>query len=300
MKFQDDILNELQILSPLLAEVQKKNVFTVPDGYFETLRSNLLISVKEKAVNQTIKIADLPEGYFENLSTAILDKIKTQQKNTIAKELVTLSEVLQSLQQKKLFDVPEGYFENLCTTILDKIKKNSNNTIEEEIKELSPLMKSLQQINVFEMPEGYFNTAPYAIIDAAKAAKITTAKIVSMPKSGFFFRYAAAAIITGVIAFGTYKYTNNPLVSPLIPEVSFAKLDSSIEKGKDMNERQFTEAFNNLTKEDITSYFEKNGSDEDISLLTNNVEVNGLPSKADYLLDEKTLENYLDKIKFQN
>lgn len=297
MKFQDDILNELQSLSPLLAGIQKTTIFSVPDGYFETLSSNLLIVVTEKTVNSTSKVADIPEGYFENLSKAILDKIKAQQNNTITEELFTLSEALQSHQHKKLFDVPEGYFENLSTTILGKIKNNSTITAEKEVKELSPLMESLRQVNVFEIPAGYFNTAPYAINDAAKS---TTAKMVRLPKSRFFFRYAAAAIITGAIVFGAYKYTNNPVVSPLVPEVSFAKLDSSIEKGKDMNEQQFTEAVNNLTKEDITSYFEKNGSDEDISLLTNNVEVTDLPNKADYLLDEKTLENYLDKIKFQN
>lgn len=301
MKLEDDILNELQSLSPLLAGLQKTTVFFVPEGYFETLSSTVLICVKEEVGTlNNIKAEDIPEGYFENLSSSILNKIKAQEKYAETEELAQLSKSVQGIQPKKLFEVPDSYFENLSTSILDKIKTGANNTVEDEKEELSPLLQSLRHVNVYEVPEGYFNTVQQNVFGAVKATTATTAKVVSIFKRRFILKFAAAAVITGAMALGVYKYTNKPVVNTMAPEVSFVKLDSSIEKGKNMNELQFNEALNNLTKEDITSYLEKNGSDEDMSLLTNNVEVNDLPGKDDYLLDEKTLENYLDKIKFQN
>lgn len=285
----------------------------VPEGYFENFPAAILNKIKAQQKNTVVndleepseslrnikqkELFEVPNGYFENLAVTILNKLKVAEKSTDTEESI-LSGSIQSLDQKTFFDVPAGYFENLSVSILDKIKAGASS--KEEIKKLSPLMESLQQVNVFEVPEEYFSTVQGNIINAAKATTVTTAKVVSMPKTRSFFRYAAAAVITGVMALGVYKYTNKPAINAPVPTLSFAKLDSSIEKGKAMNEDQFNEALNSLTKEDITSYLEKNGSDEDISLLTNNVEVNDLPSKDDYLLDEKTLENYLDKIKFQN
>ena len=298
MKFDNDILNELQQLSPLLAELPKTNVFVVPGGYFETLGAVILLCIKDEAVIiNHIKAEDIPEGYFENLSSAIIKKIKEQQINTAANESTAVSALLQSVQHINQFEVPDGYFENLSSNILDKINTQGVNTSVEEIQSLSPLLYYIQHTNVFEVPDGYFNNVS---ADIFHLVSITPAKLVSMPKFKSILRYAAAAIVTGAMALGVYKYTEKPTFTNPVPAVSFATLDTTIEKGKVMNEQQFTDALNNLTKEDITSYLEKNGSDEDISLLTTNINGNDLPAKDDYLLDEKTLENYLDKIKFQN
>lgn len=285
----------------------------VPEGYLENFPATSLNKIKAQQKNAVVnnleelseslrnikqkELFEVPTGYFQNLAVTILNKLKVAEKSSDTEESI-LSESNLRLDQKTFFDIPAGYFKNLSISILDKIKAGASS--KEEIKKLSPLMESLQQVNVFEVPEGYFSTVQDNIINAAKTTTVTTAKVVSMPDPRSFFRYAAAAVITGAMVLGVYKYTNKPAINVPVPALSFAKLDSSIEKGKAMNEDQFNEALNSLTKEDITSYLEKNGSDEDILLLTNNVEVNDLPSKDDYLLDEKTLENYLDKIKFQN
>ena len=285
----------------------------VSEGYLENFPAASLNKIKVQQKNAVVnnleelseslrnikqkELFEVPTGYFENLAVTILNKLKVAEKSSDTEESI-LSESNIRLDQKTFFDIPAGYFENLSVSILDKIKAGASS--KEEIKKLSPLMESLQQVNVFEVPEGYFSTVQDNITNAAKTTTGTTAKVVSMPNPRSFFRYAAAAVITGAMVLGVYKYTNKPAINVPVPALSFAKLDSSVEKGKVMNEDQFNEALNSLTKEDITSYLEKNGSDEDISLLTNNVEVNDLPSKDDYLLDEKTLKNYLDKIKFQN
>ena len=298
MKFDNGILNELQQLSPLLAELPKRNVFTVPDGYFETLGATILLCIQDDAlIINPPKVEDIPEGYFENLSSTILNKIKEQHINIAANEQTAISALLQSAQHIKQFEVPDGYFENLSVNILHKINTQQVNTSMEEIQSLSPLLYNIKHPNIFEVPDGYFNNVPADIFHLVNA---TPAKVVSMPKLKSLLKYAAAAVVTGAMALGIYKYTGKPGFTNPVPAVSFAALDTTIEKGKAMNEQQFNKALNNLTKEDITNYLEKNGSDEDISLLTTNIDGNDLPAKDDYLLDEKTLENYLDKIKFQN
>jgi len=303
MKFDDDILNELQLLSPLLIEVPKQNVFIVTDDYFETLSATILLRIREnRGITDDIKIADVPEGYFENLSSNILNKIKEQQLDTQTNSPTPVSTLLQSIQHSNQFEVPGGYFESLSSAILDKINEQALNSATEELKLLSPLLHSIKHINTFEVPEGYFNDVPANVFHLASAKP---AKVVSMTKpdsnrrKGLIVRYAAAAAITAAMALGVYKYTEKPAAINPIPAVSFVTLDASIEKGKVMNEQQFNEELNNLTKEDITNYLEKNGSDDDMSLLSSGVEDN-FPNKEDYLLDDKTLENYLDKIKFQN
>lgn len=298
MKFNNDILNELQTLSPLLASVQKENIFSIPDGYFETLSDTILISLQEQAgIICLIEDEDIPKGYFENLSSTILDKIKAQQKNNVTNEPEELPVVLQNIRYTNFFEVPLGYFENLSSAILNKIKAQQKDVSINEEEELSILLRSMQHINVFEVSKEYFNTVPANILNLVKAIPV---KVVGIPKLRSFIKYAAAAVITGAMALGVYKYTDKPALAHTVSPVSFAKLDAVIENGKNMNELQFTEALNNLTKEDITIYLEKNGNEEDMSIMTSSTDEIDLPNKYEYLQDEKTLENYLDKIKFQN
>jgi hypothetical protein len=55
-----------------------------------------------------------------------------------------------------------------------------------------------------------------------------------------------------------------------------------------------------LDDADIAKYLEKNGSVMDNELLINNADESGLPSSTDYLIDENTLNEYLDKIDKDN
>ena len=51
-----------------------------------------------------------------------------------------------------------------------------------------------------------------------------------------------------------------------------------------------------LSDDDIIKYLEKNGNIMDNELLTNNTDVSEMPNQDDYLNDENTLNQYLDKI----
>jgi hypothetical protein len=296
MQLDNDILIELQTLSPLLAGLQKKNIFSVPNGYFDTLKDTILICLNEQEIIiPVLQTADIPTSYFDNLSSAILNKIKEQQQENIASE-EALSPLLKNLQHNNIFKVPYEYFDNLATAVLGRIKELENNTTN-GLKEISPQLLSIQHKNIFEVPEDYFSTVPGNILNAVK---VTPAKVVSIFKVRGLLKYAAAALITGAMALGVYKYVDHPAATHISFGADVVRLSPSIEKGKNMNEQQFDDALNNLTKDDITRYLEKNGSEVDMSLLSSSLDEIDLPNNVEYLLDEKTLDNYIDKIKFQN
>jgi len=117
-----------------------------------------------------------------------------------------------------------------------------------------------------------------------------------MPKrsSSSILRYAAAAVITGALALGVYKYSNQS-VSIVNPSTSIA-MDPSIEKGTKMDDQKFNETLNNLTTDEIVNYLQRDGSETDIAALSSNVEETNLPDEDEYLLDDNTLDKFLKEI----
>lgn len=336
METAKDILNELKSISPLLAGMPRINVFTVPEGYFDTIDTTVLACLKETdhefhsaEVEQTNGV---PTGYFDRLAGSILEKIKTGE--TALEETRQLSPLLYSLQGNNVFEVPVGYFESLQNSITEKINPL---TAQEEISALSPLLHSLRGRPTFEVPAGYFDQLHSSIVEKiepvtasdelnslspllhslkdkitfeapggyfenlsdgilASVRKDGPAKVVSMPGSNRIFKYAIAAMLTGAMALGLYKYIGNSGGDGSLPVAPVAKLDPSIEQGKNMNDQQFNEALSNLTDADIAKYLEKNGDITDMAALRNNLDESSLPSQDDYLLDATTLDDYLKEI----
>ncbi len=334
MEKTTDILNELKSISPLIAEINKVNVFTVPHGYFSSIGTTVLACVfKEHELNSLSynnQSSDVPEGYFDRLADSILQKIKTAE--TANDEIRNLSPLLYQIQKNNVFEIPEGYFNSLNETIINKIKTAS---YEAAPMELPPFLSGIQKKNVFETPAGYFENLDEIIIGRLKTAtskeelKVLSpllfgignkeilevpagyfvaltdsilkkvhpqkAKVVVMHKRSLFIKYAVGAMMTGVLALGFYKYFDQRSIVRN-PDQHVATLDASIEKGKNMNDLQFNEALQNLTEADIAKYLEKNGDITDVAVLKNNLDETSLPSQEDYLLDESTLEQYLKEI----
>lgn len=119
MEKTSEILHELQAISPFLANIDKINVFKVPEDYFQLLDKRITTTVflTGNKKNETQKV---PEGYFEGLSNKILSAIKNTE--DAKEEIKNISPVLFSLKDKSTFTVPEHYFENLSNTIFTKIK----------------------------------------------------------------------------------------------------------------------------------------------------------------------------------
>ena len=293
MEKRTEIQEELQSLSPLLAGMDKVNVFTVPQGYFESISPTVLSCINEgenKLPSAVQNTPEVPQGYFDSFAGSVLDKIKTLENP--AEELKSLSAVIASASKENIFTIPDGYFDSFAGSVLNKIETLENPV--EELKHLSAVIASASKENIFEVPTGYFGQLPQSILQKVKPAQ---AKVAYMQRSKSIMRDAAAAVIIGVMALGVYKYANTPVnQNDDINNPVIASLDPIIEKGKSMDETEFNNTLENLSEESISQYLEKNGDETDIAALSSGIEENSLPAQEDYLSDENTLENYLKEI----
>src|SRR5665213_93021 len=81
MKSSPEIFNELLTISPLIADLDKINVFEAPEGYFDGLNFRISDFVRlnntspaENASRRNLQ--EVPTGYFESLSDSIMAKVK--------------------------------------------------------------------------------------------------------------------------------------------------------------------------------------------------------------------------------
>ena len=248
MNEENKILEELREISSILASVEKKNVFTVPENYFENLaeKISLHIFLHETKKSQAENLQSVPAGYFDTLSSEILTKIKREEEEN-AEE----STLLSSLKDKNVFTVPEGYFDNLSENIISKIDR-----------------------------------------PAAKVIPISSAKS--------WWKYAAAAVVTGVIVVSSLQifYRSPDMTKNHTAVTQSSDLPDYIQSSfQYKTAQQLDEGIASLSPDEIAKYLENNGNILDDEMLSNDVDPNALPSEIDYLSDENTLNKYLNSLK---
>jgi hypothetical protein len=293
MKNSPEIHNELMAISPLLARLEKVNVFSVPEDYFTGLHlriTNYAILNNSSPVENINKrnLQEVPAGYFNTLSDSILAKVKAAYPESAKEEISNLSPLLYSLKGENIFIIPEGYFDTSSDLILAKAKAANPESAKEEISNLSPLLYSLMSENIFTVPYGYFESFAENIIQKTKHSP---AIIVPMKKRVSWLKYAVAAVITGIITITSLQlfkgsFHSNTSSLPDYIQASFQyKTEADVNAG-----------IAKLDDADIAKYLEKNGNVLDNALLINNSDASEMPSQSDYLKDENTLNEYLDKI----
>lgn len=246
MDNRNEILSELEGLSPMLAGIEKRNVFSVPEGYFDSISERILALVNEPVATvisgiSTQPVLEVPDGYFDGLATDILAKIRQQQDNEATEELRALSPGLLEIRDKQVWEVPAGYFEGLAADILQKQQQ-------------------------------------------AAPAKVFTLRRIT----GTFMKYAVAAVFTGAMALGVFKFTGTG---------STEKIDAVTAKGLEIaKENKFDEELAKVSDADIVKYLEDNNADVDAATLVNPEDDAELPAREDYLTDDKTLDKYLNSI----
>ena len=154
MDQQDHILNELKQLSPVVSEIGRENVFSVPDGYFEMLSNEILLQIQfpySSSTDTNFK-QSVPEGYFDNLAGNILARIKAETKNEVKEETNIISPLVAGIGNHNIFTVPHGYFSGLDEQIMASF---SNLSVNAETKNISPLVAGIGNSNVYEVPAGH-------------------------------------------------------------------------------------------------------------------------------------------------
>jgi hypothetical protein len=149
----------------------------------------------------------VPQGYFDSLATQIMNRIKASEAADASKEMEYLSPMLSHVSRETPYKVPVGYFGSLDENILEKIREHADyQTSEEETETLSPLLSSLRNKNPYTVPAGYFENLETGI-------KKKETKIVSIT-SRRWYRLAAAAVVAGIIVIGGLFFLNGSKVDP--------------------------------------------------------------------------------------
>jgi hypothetical protein len=218
MTNKENILQELNELNSPLAAVILKNVYTVP------------------------------AGYFEGLAAQVLNRIKAMEAKNAKEELGHLSPSLRKISGQMPYAVPAGYFEGLAENMMQLLREKNGNlqkesfgqTAKEELETLSPLLNGLKKTMPYSVPEGYFH-------NLSETRHKPAARIVSITHRSWF-RYAAAAVMTGVIILAGFIYINSrKSVDPVAQPYAWVK--KSIQKVNNAD----IDAFVTLADEELTN-----------------------------------------------
>ncbi len=237
MTQKENILQELNELKSTLATVNQQNVYTIP------------------------------VGYFDGLAAQVLNRIKALEAKNAVEELGYLSPSLSNISKQLPYAVPAGYFEGLAEKVMQLVREsNDYQTSKEELEILSPLLGGLKRTMPYSVPQGYFESlGEKRNKPAARIISITSRK---------WFRYAAAAVVTGVIVLAGFIYfisRNNvdPVEQPYawvkksIKEIDKADIDAFVKLADEELTNQAAVATSPVRPEEIKELM-KDVSDKEI------------------------------------
>jgi hypothetical protein len=219
---KNDISEELGSLSALIATISRETPYQAPEGYFLSFPTVVLESVQtslprvagtENAKPLTFSV---PEGYFEGLAQQVLNRIKTGISNDMGNDMEngmreeaalpaipdSLPALLVQAGRRTPYTVPEGYFDGL-----------------------SPLLAVAKDKNPYLVPVGYFDQLEAKVVGnvagkvlgevagnvlgevgaevaegvGAEVISGTSGRVVSLGKRMSWMKYAAAAVVAGLI-----------------------------------------------------------------------------------------------------
>ncbi len=126
-----DILAELQEISPLIAQAERVNPYTVPQQYFADLTGQCMETVHIDAILSKGKKAtySVPENYFTGLANNILTGIKTHTdtRSEIREELAAIAPLLADISKTQLYTVPAAYFKQ--TDFAELVTRNQKRAV---------------------------------------------------------------------------------------------------------------------------------------------------------------------------
>ena len=239
----------------------------------EEILNELKALTPSLAAIEKVNVFRAPDGYFDDLG----EKISTM--------------VFLHQDEKKEFQkIPEGYFDSLSSKIIVRIKQKDESA-DDEIKSISPALHYLKEEEVYLVPEGYFNNLSDKILYKINRQN---AKVVSFGSVKKWWKYAAAAVITGIITITSIQLFNKTQYTTSGNMPGYVQMAAQYKTAKELDQ-----GISSLSDNDIANYLEKNTTILDDEALTSNTDTTGLPTPNDYLIDDNALNNYLQKISAQ-
>jgi len=253
MEQRDNILQELREMNSDLAGFRQQSVFQVPGGY------------------------------FDNLAGEILKKVKALEAASAKEELAFLSPILSTISNTAPYSVPAGYFEAFENKLKEIVFAGNDQTVKEELEGLSPLLGQLKDKPTYSVPEGYFEQLKGSNRSAGHATK---AKVIPITRRKWF-RYAAAAIVVGVVAtIGFTLLNKKETIDP--SDKSFSWIQKNMKKVSTDDINEFVELANTASADIV-----KSESKDEISNLLKDVSDKEI---QDFLNDTQTAETEDDLI----
>ena len=122
MESNDEILDEIRGISPLLASMSKKQVFLIPGDYFRHLEAKLLENRNCPVLTSISKTtSNIPTEYFNQLPEEILKLIKSTSSSP-TEELKKVSPLLYALKSENPLIIPPDYFNQFEHNILFNVE----------------------------------------------------------------------------------------------------------------------------------------------------------------------------------
>ena len=285
-----EIADEIREISPVLAGIGNAEVYTAPAGYFGELPGSLVnrIRLMDEMANSEIdnqpvisskeNTFHVPAGYFDGFAGNLMARIKTQSTiSEVEEELNTIAPILNTISRDSLYHVPSGYFEGLAEIITESAKAG-------EIYDMPQWFTALKSSNIYEVPQGYFEKFPAAVL--GKVLNRNKAKVVSLTAKKSWLKYAAAAVVVGVIGISALLFTRSGNTTDSIPNISkvadqdiinyledqstpaiSADDNSGSYASADINEADAKELFSDISDDELQQYVEQ--PDLAKSLITN-------------------------------
>ena len=209
-------------------------------------------------------------------------------------EMITLQiNIGKEINSAKNLSVPEGYFETLAGNILNKIYALESD-VAAELNEISPMIAGIENKETFTVPARYFDELTFL------SKQKQTAKVIAIDKPRSFFKYAAAAMITGLLGLGIVNIFYDDNTATNITTTAQVTGGTNLPNTVIMN-GSFDETLKSLPDIEIEEYLQQSGQDVNAALVASSTDdVDKLPEASDYLLDENVLENYLKKNNLKN
>jgi len=202
MRLSNEILNELEQLSMVVARISRDLPYQAPEGYFSEFPGKMLAlanqDTQEKAPSPDwgkSPVMSVPDGYFEGFASRMMDKIKSIS-SPDGEDIP--SPLLSRIGKNMPYQIPEGYFDTSIP---------------------STVLMGLKDKTVYEVPEGYFETLSAIVVARVQPVeeRKEPARVISMGRSRkAWLRYAAAAVVAGfVLTFGWLRLRPHSNVQPI-------------------------------------------------------------------------------------
>ena len=187
------------------------------------------------------------------------------------------------LNPKPALSVPDGYFEGFAASMMSKIR--SVEKIESE--ELSVTLNAIGKEMPFEVPSGYMDAFAGNVLNSVRPAKVI--QMTGTRRS--VFKYAMAAVVTGLLGLGIFNGLNN---KDALRDQSEQKVILA-EARNILSTNSFEQTLESIPAEDIITYLEAMGQDVDAAIVAVAASSQeDLPEPEEYLFDEKALEKFLN------